>query len=581
MRTGILVAILAACSSSHHAAPGDGGAGSDGSGSATACTPSCASAVCGDDGCGGACGACAPDELCNSGSCRAAPGGADLIVDPTAGPHPIHPEIYGMAYAASATMTELRLPVNRWGGNGATLYNWQLDVHNTGNDYYFENIADSGEGGASSADTFVAQNAAAGTDSLVTIPTIGWTPKDRVANHPYTCGFPVSAYGAEQAVDPYDANCGNGVSSGGAQLVPDPTHDAMAIDPSFASQWLAHLVQTHGAAGAGGIRYYQLDNEMNLWGSTHRDVHPNPTSSDEVWNATASYAPLIKAADPGAFVLGYTTWGVLDMFVSALDTANNSTADQQAHGGIPLGQWYLRQLAGYEQAHGARIVDCYDMHYYPQGGDPLQNTRSLWDPSYHDPSWLDGYLGEPIRLLPRVMGWIAMEDPGTGICFTEYNFNLDDESDATAVLPEADVLGIFGAWGVRLATYWTTPTDSGGAPLPPYRAFQIFRDYDGAGGAFGAISIGAASDLADVVAYAASDSASAPTTLTIVILNKATSPASPTLALQHFTPSGAAKVWQTAGTTAPARAADVTFAAGKATLALPASSVTMVVVQGS
>src|SRR6185503_2779787 len=109
------------------------------------------------------------------------------------------------------------------------------------------------------------------------------------------------------------------------------------------------------------------------------------------------------------------------------------------------------------------------MHYYPQGGEPLATTRSLWDATYHDPSWIDGWLGEPIALLPRVKTWIATEYPGTETCISEYNFNFGDEGNAAASLVEADVLGIFGAWGVRLAAYWTTPVDGGGNPLPAYR----------------------------------------------------------------------------------------------------------------
>src|SRR2546423_1656307 len=144
---------LWACSSAAMMSGGDGpgptdgpprsdGGGGDGPGP-TACTPSCGARVCGDDGCGGACGACGPTELCSAaGACAPAPAGTALLIDPTAGPHPIREQIYGLAFADAATLTALRIPLDRWGGNGTTLYNWQLDVHNTGNDYFFENIAD-------------------------------------------------------------------------------------------------------------------------------------------------------------------------------------------------------------------------------------------------------------------------------------------------------------------------------------------------------------------------------------------------------------------------------------------------------
>ena len=52
----------------------------------------------------------------------------------------------------------------------------------------------------------------------------------------------------------------------------------------------------------------------------------------------------------------------------------------------------------------------------------------------------------------------------------------------TAALVEADVLGIFGKYGVRLAAYWTTPVNGQGAPLPAWHAFRLYRNYDGRAG---------------------------------------------------------------------------------------------------
>src|SRR4030095_13185183 len=182
--------------------------------------------------------------------------------------------------------------------------------------------------------------------------------------------------GGQRAVDPYDTNCGNGIGMNGMELAGDPTNTSVAAPPSFEGQWIAHLVGKFGAAAGGGVRFYQMDNEMMLWDSTHRDLHPKPVTYDEVWSTTSAYAPAIKAADPTATLLGYTSWGVLDLFESGIDSANGKDADKKQHGDVPLAKWYLRQLASYEKANGKRLVDCLDLHYYPMGGDPLDNTRS-------------------------------------------------------------------------------------------------------------------------------------------------------------------------------------------------------------
>jgi len=529
-----------------------------------------------------------------SGGHGGAPSNAAIQIDAGARGGVIHPEIYGLAFATPATLTALNVPLNRWGGNAVTMFNWQLDSHNLGSDYFFENVANNASDATygtpnyvSSSDSFVAANNGAHAATLMTVPTIGWTPKDRVPNHPFTCGFPVSRYGAEQSVDPYDKNCGNGMTSAGAKITTDATNVAVAAPPSFEAGWLAHLTGKFGTTSAttsgNGVRFYQLDNEMMLWDSTHREVRANPVSYADVWNATLSYAPVIRQADPAATILGYTSWGVLDLFNSGLDSANNNLNDQKAHGGTPLALWYLQQLAAYEQASsqsgGQHLVDCLDLHYYPQGGDPLQNTASLWDPSYHDPSWIDSWLGQPVRLFPRLGEWIAAARPGTSICVSEYNFNLNGETDPLAALVEADVLGIFGKYGVRLAAYWTTPVDGQGKLLPPAQAFRMYRNYDGAGATFGTVSVGAASSVAGVAAFAAVDDAG--DKLTIVLINKNAAAASPSLSIANFAAAATAQTYRYVAQSGAqlAKGPDLTLATGGPTpLNLPAHSMTLIVV---
>ena len=541
---------------------GGGSGGSGGAGGGAGCVPMCAGLSCGDDGCGGSCGACDANALCSGGACMPLSGSA-LVVDAANGRHAIHPEVYGLAFASPATLTALRVPLNRWGGDGTTLFNWQTNVGNHDYSYYYENIP------GDSADDFVSANSGAGAATLMTIPTIGWTPKTGSAtNHPYTCGYPTDKYPNQQMVDPYDSHCGNGKDAGGNLIAGDPTNDAMTVTPSFEGDFVTHL-------GA-GVKLFQLDNEMMLWPSTHHDVRSTPVSTDDVWSATTSYAPLIKMNNPSAYVLGYTAWYALDLFVSGLDTANSNTADQTAHGGIPLAQWYLRQLKAYESAHGMRLVDCLDFHYYPQGGDPLENTRSMWDATYHDPSWFNDFMNEPMQLLPRVQGWIAAEYPGTDVCVSEYNWDNNDQTNPVAGLVEADVLGIFGKYGVRLAAYWTTPVDGNGAPLPAYRAFQLYRNADGAGRGFGDVSVTAASPLPKVALYGALDTPTG--ALTVIVINKDTTVLAAPLTLMSFSAGATAKVWQVVEGGAPTTPADYAVSGGAIALDVPAHAMQLLVI---
>src|SRR6185312_13884649 len=121
-----------------------------------------------------------------------------------------------------ARNAQIGYTVDRWGGNSTTRYNWQAEFYNTANDYYFENIPNCNSAycppGLGKADLFIGAAFAGGAQPLMTIPTIGWTPRaDSPALHPYFAGFKVSKYGiqttgpyGQPAVDQYDTDAGGG-----------------------------------------------------------------------------------------------------------------------------------------------------------------------------------------------------------------------------------------------------------------------------------------------------------------------------------------------------------------------------------
>lgn len=499
------------------------------------------------------------------GPARAATGPA-LSVDAGADQHPISPLIYGMNFADEALAQELRLPIDRWGGNSTTRYNWQIDVHNTGSDYYFENIPDGSSTtlpNDSSADRFVDQDRRTSTETLMTVPLIGWTPKRRVANHPYDCGFKVSSYGAQDSVDAqWDPDCGNGLNGGTPIAGNDPLDTSTAIGPTFVQDWIRHLVGRYGAAAAGGVRFYNLDNEPGLWDSTHRDVHPQRPTYDELTNRGIQYAAALKAVDPGALTLGPVQDGWTRYFYSSYGDFPDNPAqqDRNSHGGKPFVEWYLQQMAAYETTNHTRLLDYFDLHYYPQAngvslspaGDAstqalrLRSTRALWDPSYVDESWIPS-TGEAtavngvgvdgaVQLLPRMRDWVAKNYPGTKLAISEYNWGALDHINGA--LAQADLLGIFGREGLDLATLWDPPSGS----QPGAYAFRMYRSYDGQGGAFGDVGVRASSaDQGQLAIYAARRADGA---LTLMIVNKSASSLTSQINLANFTPSGAAQVYR-------------------------------------
>jgi hypothetical protein len=518
-----------------------------------------------------------------------------LSVDATAGRKPISPLIYGvngygMAGGDAAYMKSLGVTLRRWGGNNVTRYNYKIDAGNTANDWYFENVrmsdaanppADSG------ANRLIAQDKLSGVDTVMTVPMIGYVAKNGDLS---TCGFGVSKYGAQQAADPWRPNCGNGVKPNGAPVTGNsPADTSVAANPAFVQGWVAYLAGRYGKAGSGGVRYYNLDNEIDIWWDTHRDVAPVGLKYDQIRDLTYQYAAAVKAADPAAQTLGPVVDGWTYYWNSPYDGQRQDWAtpdDRNAHGGTPFVPWYLQQMKAYELAHGKRILDFLDLHYYPAApgvslspaGSPatqalrLNSTRSLWDPSYVDESWIAnaGPDGGIVKLIPRMKAWVQANYPGTKLAITEYNFGAPEHINGA--LTQADVLGIFGREGLDLATLWSPPA----ATQPTAFAFRLYRNYDGAGAKFGETSVAAASSAQSQLAvYAAEEAATG--ALTLMVINKTPGALSAPLALSHYTPTGMLQGWRysAAQLGSIAHLPNQAFSGTQFTASYPANSITL------
>jgi hypothetical protein len=519
-------------------------------------------------------------------SAHAATPGPALSVDLSAGGHPISADIYGMNWADPALETELGLTADRWGGNSTSRYNYQNNTDNTGSDWYYENIV-----ADQSLDSFVAGDLAHGTQPVVTVPMTGWVAKNSPANHPFACGFKVSKYGAQQSTDGWDSDCGNGVQTNGSKVTGnDPSDTSVAAGPSFVQGMVAHLVAQHGSAATGGVKTYELDNEPALWNSTHRDVHPQAVTYDELWQKSRDTAAAVKAADSGAQVAGPGDWGWCAYFYSPADPGGCSEgADRQAHGDLPIAAWYLQQFHSYEQQHGQRLLDYFDEHFYPQesgvslssAGNAstqalrLRSTRTLWDPSYTDESWTNDLGLGPVDLIPRMKQWRDTYYPGTKLSISEYNWGgLESINGALA---QADVLGIFGHEGLDRALLWSPPTSS----QPGAFAFRIYRDYDGAGSRFGDLGVPATcGDQGKLAVYAAQRSSD--NALTAVVINKTAGDLSSTLTLTGSN-AASAQVWtySSADLGHIVRGTDAAVGGSQLVHTYPANSITLLVLPQS
>ena len=239
--------------------------------------------------------------------------------------HSISPYVYGGAFPQdAATITDSGLPVVRWGGNGASTYNWKLGTSNADNDYYFEDFAFGALNNTADADSvqFIKDVKAAGSLPLMTMVMLPWvaqSPETSVTqggvdNYHWT--YSVSQDGAcSTKVDQYNTDAGVNLESDCATtMVASPTQlnrvyyplldgPPQSGDPAnslYRNQWAAALASAFGTAP----HFYNMDNEIDIWGGTHVDVHPNPTTYNELRDIYLSGSGQSENLGPGGNTAG-------------------------------------------------------------------------------------------------------------------------------------------------------------------------------------------------------------------------------------------------------------------------------------
>lgn len=414
-----------------------------------------------------------------------------LVVDCAGPTHRISPYIYGVGDSGrhppgDALPWELGATAHRWGGNSTSRYNWEADAWNTGSDWFFHNVR-FGDGPKKGWERFLDDDAAHGITSALTVPTIGWIAKDTTS-----ASYPRTRFAEQHAFATEDANAGDGLSIEKKPLSADPNLTSIPAPPEKVAQWV-RAIRERRSNGQGAPRLYFLDNEPTLWSETHRDLHPQPVTFDELLKRTLEYAKAVRKADPDAKIAGPSLWGWVALFDSGKDAQAGHWLhpDRLAHGNQPLLPWWLSKVRAEEKRIGVKLIDVVDVHFYPasealqigRAGATddktnalrLRATRGLWDPNYKDESWI----ADPIELLPRLRRWIDENAPGLGISIGEWNFGA--ENHVSGGLAVAEALGRFAQENVEWAFYWTAPPKDS----PAAWAFRAYRNYDGKGSTFG------------------------------------------------------------------------------------------------
>jgi hypothetical protein len=440
----------------------------------------------------------------------------------------------------------------RWGGNASSRYNWKNFDTNAAADWYFLNRPMGNPPLYQDSTQFVSNVAAAGGFPIMTMPMLPWVAKDD-----FRYSFSVAKYGPQCKVNPKNSDDGDGVKKTDCKTFitgNDPTDaDVLLLDQPgkhdppgtvYRNQWTAALKTSFG----GVPHFYDMDNEMDIWGSSHRDVHPNASSYDELRDTYLKEAHALRQWDSKAMRFGPVSccWWFY------WNTANSN--DKPTHGGEDFVPWWLNQTYWSDRLAGARSLDMFDFHNYPDAPDisrwthaqkqalALRILRDWWDPTYKSESWIGSdrwaTLIQPKRnypfRIPRLRAIVNSTYPGTIFSMTEWNAAYAGESDFSTALVDADAWGILGRERVYASSRWVASDPSN----PAYLSLVLMRNYDGQGHGFAPLSVSATNDAKPNLfsSYAALEPSGQP--LTLLVLNKdPQATASTQFALDGFTPN--------------------------------------------
>ena len=525
--------------------------------------------------------------------------GSVAIVDPpppttatvtiTAAPaatHAISPWIYGMNFYQSSAPVVRNLTLNRQGGNRWTAYNWENNASNAGADWYYHNDDYMG-GGTTPGEALrplVIADRTRGNASLLTVQMQGYVAADKN-------GDDVTAV----------TDLATRLATRFKQVVykkPIATAGAFTTTPSATDGYvyMDEFVWALNQLVPGGIytdpvnpTFLMLDNEPELWGSTHAEIQSGLITPADYLAKTIALSKAVKDVAPAVTLFGPVHFGFSGIY------------SWQGSSGFTADYWftdrYLAELKAASATYGRRLIDVYNFNWYSEATDGatrvvdftgstltdaqiqaiVQSPRSLWDPTFTEDSWItEAITGGPIRLLPRLQSKIDAIWPGTKLAITEWN-NGGNNHIAGAIAI-ADNLGIFGQYGLFEASFWPLGTMTSGTF--DGAGFRMYRDFDGALGSFGDISIPTtSSNTAKVSTYISRDSAQ-PGRYVIVAINRSNS--AQAVCFSGLAVAGTAKLYRLTGaSTTPAAIGTTAVDLSTWLLSAPAYSITTIEINSS
>ncbi len=334
--------------------------------------------------------------------------------------------------------------------------------------------------------------------------------------------------------------------AGGGTVNPDGGDSAL-IDGNpdlYLTDWPADstaaiLDHWFGAGGLGldksRFTYWNMDNEPEIWCSTHDDALPENITAEEFMQRYFRVAKSARARFPEIKLVGFVACNEWQWY--AWNNAGIQISENGATRTVTWAEYFIKRVAEEQKSSGTRLLDVMDFHFYPgTSADPaltMQLHRIWFDTSWTYPKangckLLGGGWDEKIRkefIMERCRRWLDRymdAGHGVGLGVSECGSIAADDPNVVAVW-YASQLGTFANHGVELFTPWEWH-------IGQWEVLHLFSRY------CGPTRVESASSLDSVVS--AYSSIGEGDSMVIVLVNRdRTNSRSASVALKGFTPN--------------------------------------------
>lgn len=399
-------------------------------------------------------------------------GQIQVTVDATADVKPISPYLYGRNNSFSSTDPNWTLPeqdlvrlrdagvtfFRESGGNNSSKYNWRRKL--SSHPDWYNNVYVNNWNQAAQA----LQKHFPAAQGMWAFQLLGYAAKTGTAN------FADWGYNRSQWWEGVNQNlAGGGVPNVTGTKARTEGDINLYLEKWNADSSVAMLDHWFGANGIGlkkdGIRYWNMDNEPEIWSGTHDDVMPVQLSPQEFMQRYIELAKKARAKFPDIKLVGPVTaneWQWYNWDGKPV-TENGKT--------YPWLEYFIKTLAAEQQKSGVRLLDVLDIHFYPASKkteEIVQFHRVFFDRNYNFPeangvkTINGGYDNSITReyIFGRCNDWLT-QYLGTGhgvtLGLTETGIDNSVAPSVTAVW-YASTLGEFMKNNVELFTPWTWKT---------------------------------------------------------------------------------------------------------------------------